>query len=74
MGKFIRILEAWAKVSVYGILGILLIILGFMAFQFLAGANFGYKSSDFLIVVGIAVLTIIIFFGVRGMVRIVRKH
>ncbi|MES2492181.1 MAG: hypothetical protein V4579_02745 [Pseudomonadota bacterium] len=74
MEKFIRILESWAKVSVYGILGILLIILGFMAYQFFAGADFGYKSTDVLIVVGIAALTIIIFFGVRVMVRIVRKH
>lgn len=74
MDKFTRILEVWAKVSVYGILGILVVIVGFMVFDFLFQADFGYKHSDLLIVGGIAALTIILFFAVRGMVRIVRKQ
>jgi hypothetical protein len=74
MDKFLRFISVWTKVSIYGILGILLIILGFMLADLLFGADFGYESSDLLIVGGIAVFTIILFLVIRGMVRIAQKH
>lgn len=73
MDKFFRLISAWSKISAFGILGILLIIFGFMLSDLLFGADFGYEASDLLIVGGIAAFTIVLFFIVRGMMRIAKK-
>jgi hypothetical protein len=74
MKKVLRFITLWSKISVYGILGILVVILGFMLADFLFGADFGYKRSDLLIVGGVAAFTVLLFFLVKGMVRIARKR
>jgi hypothetical protein len=72
--KILRFITLWSRISVYGILGILVIILGIMAADFLFAADFGYQPSDLLILGGIAALTLFLFFIVRRIVRIVEKN
>ncbi len=74
MDKFLRLIGFFSKISIYGILSIVLIILGFMLSDLLFGAEFGYESSDLVILGGIPAFTIVLFFIVRGLLGIANKH
>jgi hypothetical protein len=74
MDKFIRLISVWSKVSLYGILGILAVIVVFMLSDVLFGVEFGYEPSDLLIAGGIAIITLALFAAIRGIVLFVKRH
>lgn len=74
MSPFEKILKLWAKISLYGIFTILLIISGFIITDLIGFSSHGYKSSDLKIVAFLIALTLILFLIVRIVLKAIGRR
>lgn len=74
MHGFSRFIVAWSKISVAGIIIIMIVIGGFVIADVFFDKNYGYNYNDIYIVGTIIGMSILLYIIVRGLVsRIYRQ-